>query len=509
MKIFDFFLKITNKQAIIVIILIACFHFINTLIVLKTNNFYSSMDESVVGIVDMSTSFAHEYKLINIINERNISDLMETLISYWKPPAYFVLAFPFLFFISDIAVFLGVFNFFLSLITLLSVYGIVSKIISKQAGLLASFILSFLPLFFIIHRTFFIETLLASAFALSIYLILPSQKNGKLPNVKIIFAIALGLLTKEQFFLYLPFIIIFAFYKSPVNNTKKIINIILSFGFSLITAYILWYYYLPDNLFYHLIKYAKDNIQTDYFFYLKDFYYFSISPFICISFIFAAVYFIFKKKYLLFILTPLLILFIFSLSPNKVTRHIYPVIIFIPILITFFIYEIKNTVLRNAFVLIFVFFMVLQFILINYSENTYYREKKFNDYNQFKGLAYAFAIPKTETYKMQHLMFKRLLGDSFIRNTVFINVFTPLVYNFLILQKERTDILLNIITYEGIPYLKNDINLYNNIVISDYNTAVFENFDGFLKKNTNFKKTKEIKIYNHNNAKAWLYQNQY
>jgi hypothetical protein len=46
-------------------------------------------------------------------------------------------------------------------------------------------------------------------------------------------------------------------------------------------------------------------------------------------------------------------------------------------------------------------------------------------------------------------------------------------------------------------------------VISDYNTAVFENFDGFLKKNTNFKKTKEIKIYNHNNAKAWLYQNQY
>lgn len=506
MNISNYFKNFTNKHAILIIVLIACFHAINTLIVLKTNHFYSAPDESVTCIVDMSHSFCQEYQLIKLVDNSTISEFFKNLVSYMKPPVYFLTAFPFLYFIHDINIFITVFNLFISLITLLSVYGIVSKINSKQAGLFASLTLSLYPLFFSMHRTFFIETLLAATVALSLYIIILHKPENKFPALALTFVLTAGLLTKEQFFVYMPFLLLFIFYTN-YKSIKNNVILFISFFLAFILAYIAWFCYLPVNIFVHLINYAKDNINMDYFFYFKDYFYFSLTPFVSIFWIIATGYFIFKKKNFLWILNPLLILFIFSVSGNKVIRHMFPVIIFIPVLITLFIYEIKNNSLRRFIIAFSIIFMFLQFLIINYSDNRYYRQSKFNVYNSFKALNYAFYIPKTETYKMQYSMIENIIGKSFAKKTAFVQVFTPFVYNLLIINQNRYSDICNIYTYESLEYIKNNINLYDNIIISDRDKNTFNEFDIWLtEKNTKFKKIQSLTIYNHDSAQIWLYQ---
>lgn len=510
MKILNYFSNITGKQAVFIIILIACFHFINTLLVLETNKFYYNPDESVTGTLDMLCSFGQEYNLIRLVDKPNaVSEILSDIIDYWKPPFYFLTALPFLYFIYDINLFICVFNFFISLITLLSVYGIVAKIHSKQAGLFASFILSMCPVFFTIHRTFFIETMLAATLSLALYIIISYKSDIKLSGFQIVAVLTVGLLTKEQFYIYLPVLLMFAIYTGTHKITaKKVIRTFFIFISAVIIAYMLWYFYLPNNIVIHLLNFSKINDVSDYFFYFKDFYFFSLTPVIVISWVIATVYFGIKKKNHLWISAPLFILFIFSLSSNKVTRHIFPVIIFIPIIITLFVFEIKNLILKKSIILFLIVFMLLQFFLINYSYVRYYREKSFNGFNQFGALSYAFYVPEFETYKYKYNMLKRILGKYSIQKTAFVYVFTPLVYNFLTLQKDREDNLIDAFIYDSFDDLKTNINSYTNIMISDKDRKSFSKFDNWVLKNTNFKKIKKINwnINPRHNDTIWLYQ---
>ncbi|MFA6914648.1 MAG: hypothetical protein WCQ83_05565, partial [Endomicrobiia bacterium] len=95
-KLFAVFSNITNKQAIIIILMIACFHAINSLVVLSHNQFYLYLNEDVTSIIDMSTSFVHEYDICNqILNKISFSEIVHTMVSYWKPPTYFIFSLPF------------------------------------------------------------------------------------------------------------------------------------------------------------------------------------------------------------------------------------------------------------------------------------------------------------------------------------------------------------------------------------------------------------------------------
>lgn len=509
MRILNYFSNITGKKAVLIIILIACFHFINSLIVLETNKFYSNPDESVTGILDMLCSFGQEYKLVKLMDKDNcIPELLSELMLYFKPPFYFLTAIPFLYFIYDINLFICVFNFFISLITLLSVYGIVSKITSKQTGLFASFILSLCPVFFIIHRTFFIETMLAANLSLALYIIISYKSDTKLSGFQIVAILTLGLLTKEQFYIYLPVLLMFAIFDKKHYEIKTIIKIFLFFSISIIIAHILWYYYLPDNIFNHLTNYGKIDDVSDHLFYFKNFYYFSLTPVVTLFWIIATIYFVINKKNYLWITAPLFILFIFSLSPNKVTRHIFPVVIFIPIIITMFIFEIKNLILKKSIILFLVIFMLFQFFLINYSSVKYYRVKSFNDFNQLTALSYAFYIPKIETYEYKYKILKRILGKYSIQKTAFINVFIPFVHNFLTLQKDRDAVIVDAFLYDSFDEIISNIYSYTNIMLSAKDEESFSKFDAWLSENTNFKKIKKINWpinMNHNDT-IWLYQ---
>jgi len=506
-KLFAVFSNITNKQAIIIILMIACFHAINSLIILSHNQFYSYLNEDVTSIIDMSTSFVHEYNISNqILNKISFAEIVHTIVSYWKPPAYFIFSLPFIILIHNINLFIVILNLFISITTLLSVYGICKKLMSIQTGLLASFMLSFYPLFFVMHRTFFIETFLMATISLVIYLILFDKFNSFYFNICFLFVVAIGMLTKEQFFMYIPIFLLFFVKKENYKELTKNIFFFIDFILAIILSYIVWYFDNAKNIFLHLYKYSTEVINSDLLFYLKSLYYFDITPIIVILSIISVLYFVFRKKYYTIILSIVFIVLLFSLSGNKVSRHIFPVIMFFSILSSLFIFEIKNIYIRRIFIFLICILMIIQFVLINYSSFQNFKSGNFYGYNSFRGITYYDYQSNLETYKSQYIEFNQLLGEKFELNTVFVQIFPPIAYNFLILQKDRNGNLCQVKTYDDIKKIKIDIGSYENIIISSRDKNVFETFNDWLLQNTNFKQIRTLNMYNHDNAKIYLYQ---
>ena len=507
-EILNYSFNITNKQAVFFIFIMACFLNIITFIILQHNNFYSYLNEDVACIIDMSKSFETEYELINKLNNHNLSEAIKLLKTYWKPPAFFVFSAPILLVINNINAFLSILNLLLCFIILLSVYGIVKNIYSTKAGLFASFILSFCPLFFTIHRTFFIETILTASICFVLYIITKNKFNNICWTILFTLSLTFALLTKEQIFIFYPvFLLFIVVNKKNYTDIKNFFSILIAFLCSYIFAYILWYNN-TNNIFSHLLYYAKQDFNNDYLYYIKSLYFFDMSPFISVLFIISTIYFIFKKKHLYIFLSFWFILFIFSLSGNKVSRHIFPIIIFPPILISLFIFQIRNIIIRRLLIFIICFILLLQFITINFFNFKFFISGDFYNYNFFKGVTYYKYKSKINTYKQQYEYLKILLGNNFEENTAFIQFFPPQAYNFLLLQKNRNNKTCTIFTYSEIIEKKINITNYKNIVISSQDEKKYNQVVNFLLEN-NFEFVSIIDIFNHTQAKTFLYKKRY
>ena len=503
-KILNYSFNITNKQAISLIFLMACLLNIVTFIVLQHNEFYSYLNEDVACIIDMSKSFETEYELINRLTNCNFSEVTNILKTYWKPPIYFIFSAPILLIINNINFFLVILNFLLCLITLFSLYGIVKNIYSKNAGIFACFILSCCPLFFVMHRTFFIETILTSSICIVLYIITKNKFDNLYWNILFTLSLTFALLTKEQIFIFYPVFLLFIIInKENFKDIKRFLNIILSFIFSYIIAYFLWYKYNAPNIFHHLLNFASDNINNDYFYYLKSLYYFDLSPIIFILFTFSMLYFLVKRKYYHIIFSFIFVIFVFSLSGNKVSRHIFPIIIFCPIIISLFIFHIKNIFVRKGAIFIICVVLAFQFISVNFFNIKYFLSGNFFGYNYFKGVTYYNYESKTETYKQQLEYLKNILGNNFEEDTVFIEFFPPQAYNFLQFQENRNSKTCNIFTYSDLN--KKDFLQYKNIIISSKDEQKYNDIQDLLLKN-NFEFISVIDIYNNTEAETFLYK---
>jgi len=503
-KILTYPFEITKKQAIYLIFAMACFLNVVTFTILQHNGFYSYLNEDVACIIDMSKSFETEYELVNEISNGNWERATNLLKTYWKPPAYFVFSAPILLIINNINLFLSILNFFLCFLTLLFVYGIVKNLYSIKAGLIAVFILSFCPLFFVIHRTFFIETILATSICIVLYIITKNKLDNPYWNILFTLSLIFALLTKEQIFIFYPAFLLFILAnKENYKSSKRIINIIISFFCSYVVAYFIWYGNNAPNIFRHLLYYAKDMNNCDFFYYIKSFYYFDLSPFVFILLVLSIIYLLFNRKHLYILISFLFVLFIFSLSTNKVSRHVFPVIIFCPILIALFLFQIKNTFIKRSLIFIICFVLLSQFILINFFHIKYFTSGNFYGYNYFKSVTYYDYKSEIQTYKQQYEYLKDLLGNEFENDTIFINFFPTQAYNFLIFQGNRKHKTCNIFTYYDV--YKTNLTRYKNIIISSKDEQEYNKIAEQL-LNNNYELVGVVDIYNHTDAKTFLYK---
>jgi len=306
--------------------------------------------------------------------------------------------------------------------------------------------------------------------------------------------------------MYIPIFLLFFIKKESYKELTKNIFIIINFIIAAVLSYVIWYFYNAKNIFSHLYKYSTEVINSDVLFYLKSLYYFDITPIFVILSIIGILYFIFRKKYYTIIFSIVFIILLFSLSGNKVSRHIFPVIMFFSIISSLFIFEIKNIYIKRITVFLISAFLIVQFILINYSTCSNFKSGNFYGYNSFRGITYYDYQSNLATYKSQYVEFNNLLGQNFELNTVFIQIFPPTAYNFLILQKDRNGNLCQVKTYDDIKKIKMNIGSYENIIISSRDQNIFESFNNWLIQNTDFKQIRILDIYNHDNAKIYLYQ---
>ena len=100
---------------------------------------------------------------------------------------------------------------------------------------------------------------------------------------------------------------------------------------------------------------------------------------------------------------------------------------------------------------------------------------------------------------------KTILGNNFEEETAFINFFPTQAYNFLIFQKGRENKTCNLFIYQDLNNLKKKIESYKNIVISSSSQETFNEFTNWLLLNK-FKYVDAINIFNHTQAKTFLYK---
>lgn len=471
-SIFRFFENLTNKQAIIIIFILTVFLSLNTFVIVKHNAFYSYVDNSVDSAIDLVQYYVYTKSInreisfqkldlksfftlksllcnVNILSI-HVTDIIlkdDTFVSQWKPPFFFIFSSFILFLAQDVFTFSILLNFILIFFNLLFVYVIVKNLKSIHAGLLSSFILSFTPLFFCLHRTFFLETLYITTILLIFLLVLKYNFNNIFSCSLFVLVLTMAILTKQQIFIYLPVFFLFVVYKQKCIDMKEISIFFVLIIISVLISYFLWYYHNFFNIFAKLNEYAKENWNYEKFYYIKSLFHFDIS-YIIFSFFLISIIFCFVKKNRKtypFIISFIYVFFLFFFfSKNSMSRHLFPIIPFVAIVISLFIFDIKNLLIRKYVILFLVLMLFFQYFFINYSD--FFMKGNFYKYNFFKGITYYKYIPIMNTYRQEYEKTRQILGNNFENNTIFVE-YPPIVYNYFLIQKKDNNNLCKFISY--------------------------------------------------------------
>lgn len=369
-------------SSVLIILFILIFQGINNYIVLSLDTTFPTYDE-----MDNLRSAYNISNFFSSFDSKDGSwDWYYDFFRGTRPPLYRIfLALGFVFFKFD-ADYFTMLNIIYLAVILFSVYGIGKVIMSREAGLMAAFIVSMFPGMFAMSRVLMIDFPLTAMVCLSIYLMLRT-KNFSSFKYSILFgaSIGLGLLTKVTFIVFvLPVLLIYLFFsvkyffKNKIDFRLMLKNILLSMILSLITC-ILWY--LPNLSM--IIARAKANatgIITDpdaisIYYYLSPLIHNNIgavfySLFICSCLFLFIKYRKMKRDILLILCWFIAPFLLFSLSPNKQPRFLLPLLPSVGIIISFGLNSIKRDLIRKTTCVIVIIFSLFMFFMISYGKLT-------------------------------------------------------------------------------------------------------------------------------------------
>lgn len=206
------------KHSMLVISIII-FHTILNYIWAFSNNtpFQERPAVNLLGVIKWRDSL----KILNIFNWLGKEN---------PPPLIrYLAAILYIFFKNNLPKFIILSNILFMAILFFSIYQIGKKMRSKNVGLLSVFIISTLPIVFILSRLFYPEFPLAAMVTLSIYLLIQSRYfENKKYSLLFGLSFGLGILTKQDYLIFVIGPLIYTLWKSKViNNFKKeSINII-------------------------------------------------------------------------------------------------------------------------------------------------------------------------------------------------------------------------------------------------------------------------------------------
>lgn len=371
--------KIIKNKEIYFILLIYIFHIVNNYIIIIIQNF-ASLPVSVLESKNYAKSLQYLYLIKESILKCHFPSLLYSSSYSTDPPFYLITTLPFYFLFGNskgIAIMSNSLYFF---VLLVSIYYIGKKIMNKETGLLACFLVSMIPGVFGYSRVYHIPFALMALTTASICFLLYTD-NFTNRKYSILFGISAGLLGLTKFIgaIYLIGPFIYFYYNAMVRQSNKYLKIkIINFLTStLICIFLLSIFYIfqmrqvwrsystSHNM--DLIFNWKSNVNLDYLHLLMNS---QLLPVFSVLFFMSLVFFLFFKmsyKWILltWIAVPYSVLTLFwNARESYMTIPCLPAMALIAsFIIVKVIFEKK---VKFISILIIVFFSIFQFIFLSY-----------------------------------------------------------------------------------------------------------------------------------------------
>jgi 4-amino-4-deoxy-L-arabinose transferase-like glycosyltransferase len=380
--------KNTERSVGIFIILIGVilFHLINNYIWLKIDQSYLKLDSwnqyhYSLEVFDFFKSMWHLRFPLGAIESQ---DWHGILVGFITAPFYFIFGN-----VQDTAVMINS-AIFLSVLVF-STYGVGSRILNWQAGILAVFIVTVYPIIFNHSRIFMLDLPLASMVVLSLYFLIASnnftdRKNSLLFGL----SLALGLLIKLNYigFLIGPLVITVArIIKQKPGSSNKAIKKLIYIIIAAVLLSVIFYLIKSKDMLQHLYQVSYWRVFKNYNFpfseliswriygllkYVEVLISKGISFLFLVVFIFSLVLFIkhsYKNKWLLYsvIIVPLFLqVALFSILPESMLRYDMPFLPVIAVISSVGLLSIKRKTLRIACILLIITLGTIQFFAVSY-----------------------------------------------------------------------------------------------------------------------------------------------
>jgi 4-amino-4-deoxy-L-arabinose transferase-like glycosyltransferase len=314
----------------------------------------------------------------SVVNKKDFSVINK--IYYIYPAFFYITTIPFIF-ISKYPPYPILINQIYSIIIIISIYIISSRLFkSSTAGFVSSISISTIPLVIYLRRMYLLDFAVLSMSVLSISIFMISQGVNNIAfTVLSSFVSALTFLTKQIGLMYIfPFYLFFSFYISKISLKKTFIFLILCIGF--ISS---WFLSNRDNLsfiydsnkLYGIIeKDPKGLAFSSVAFYFKDIFH-EYSFLITLLSGVSLVCFLLNRKnkntIFVILLSFITIVAFLCINPNKDHRYSIIFSFYIALMVGGFVIYIRNMYFRRIFV-VFIFCYYLFVIFISLGNNSNY-----------------------------------------------------------------------------------------------------------------------------------------
>ena len=376
-------IKRINSSLILAVIIL--FHITNTFIWLKIDKSYLKLDawghyRYSLEVFEFLKGIFHNIPLSSIEPMK----WHGLLVGFTTAPFYFIFGSA-----QDTAIMINSVIFFTILV--LATYGIAKKLLNKQAGLLAVFILSVYPIIFNNLRIYMLDLPLTSMAALSLYFLLTCDNFKDTKNSLLLgLSLGLGLLVKFNYgaFIIGPLMLISynAFIKknNPFRNAQKnffylaLITIFLSLGFYIMRS---------ADMLNRIMQASYLDMLKDKDFHFSDLISLKIrwllkyveifigegmSFFLFLAFVIGLIFFIklkLKNRWLLYLaaIIPLFVQILFFLIPPEcMVRYCIPVLPVTAIISAVGISSLKNPKLKKIIMVLLNPLSLIQFFAVSY-----------------------------------------------------------------------------------------------------------------------------------------------
>jgi len=335
--------QIIRSKPIAILLCLIAFHFVNNYIVIYKSHY--------VFNPDAFTYFEATTEIFRHITKPDLTlewlnKLHMLLFHRWKPPLFYLTGAFTLFAGIDMRIATLLNNLIYLVILIFATYRTGERLHGQNAGMLAAFLLPFMPAVFAMSRIYMIELALTAMVALTFYMFLLNNFD----NFKFAFVcglvIGLGAFTKQEYMIFILPIITRSIINNFKNNKFADPRFSLNYFISCFLAAILAYqwYIIGDERLNILTYYHKAFLvhwQNMPFYYVETIFYQQALPIFTVLFFISFIFCIYKKKYYL----PLSIVYvaaILSWFNVKEARLLLPAYVFLVLMLIDFLYHIKK-----------------------------------------------------------------------------------------------------------------------------------------------------------------------